>query len=115
MTISAILFLDKLEVDKDLVFGTLEVNLLEILVLKKLLPLILILSYFVKTESGRLNFFLFFFLFFYFPFYFSIFYFGTRVRDKLTRSHGHKSHDLWKNIEGSGKMKSYSMCNTYRP
>jgi len=40
LTISATLSLDELEVDKDLVFGTLEVNLLETLVLKKLLSLI---------------------------------------------------------------------------
>ena len=47
LTISAILFLDEPEVDKDLVFRTLEVNLLEILVLKKLLPSILILSHLI--------------------------------------------------------------------
>ena len=60
----------------------------------------------VKTESGGLNFSYFsflFFLFFWFSFPFSIF--GTRVRDKLTRLCGHKSHDLWKNIKGSGKNK----------
>jgi len=36
LTISTALFLDKPEVDKDLVFGTLGVNLLETLVLKEL-------------------------------------------------------------------------------
>ena len=45
LTIFAILFLNKLEVDENLVFRTLKVNLLEILVLKKLLSLILMLFY----------------------------------------------------------------------
>jgi len=44
----------------------------------------------VKAESDGLNFFSFLFLFlFSFPFYI----FGTRVRVKVTRSCGHKSHN----------------------
>ena len=60
----------------------------------------------------------------YFYFYlFSIFLFlELRVRVRVTRSyshtvghirwHSHKSPDIWKDVEGSGKMMSYSMYNT---
>jgi len=32
---------------------------------------------------------------------------------KVMRSHGHKSHDSWKDIEGSGRIRSYNIYNTY--
>ena len=31
------------------------------------------------------------------------------------RWHGHKSHDAKKDVEGSGRMISYHMLNTYWP
>jgi len=36
----------------------------------------------------------------------------TKVRVKVMRSHSHKSHDSWKDVEDPGRMRSYSMCNT---
>jgi len=70
-------------------------------------------------ESG-LNIFLFSFQFI---FLYSIF--RTRVRVGVTRScchtaghirwYGHKSHDIWKEIEGSERMTSYNMWNTCWP
>ena len=67
----------------------------------------------VKTESGRLNFFLFLFLIFYsfdFLFYFLFLELGLEMR-----SQGHKSHDLWKDIKDSGRMRLYHICHTYKP
>ena len=61
----------------------------------------------IKDESSRLNLFLFFiFLLIYFLFFLFL---ELRVRVRVIRScshirwHGHKSHDLGKNIEDSGK------------
>ena len=65
---------------------------------------------------------------FYFPFHFIylsfsfLIYFlflelglGFSDKDHTVTWHGHKSHDAQKDVEGSGRMMSYNMLNTYWP
>jgi len=78
-----------------------------------------------RTKEVDLVFFYFPLLFlfsFWFNFHYSIF--RTRIRVRVTRSHchttgyirwhGHKSHDTWKKVEGSGRMTSYNGGNMSR-
>jgi len=69
----------------------------------------------LKVVDLTFSYSLFHFLFSFLFILFSIFYFRTRVKDKLIRPQSHKSHDLWKDVEGSGRMRSYSMYNIYGP
>ena len=67
-----------------------------------------------------------------FHFYFILFFIfdlfsiiRTRVRARVTKAcchtaghirwHGHKLHDIWKNVEDSGRMMSYNVWNTCWP
>ena len=77
----------------------------------------------VKNKESGLNIFPIFFSYFYFIFdlfFYSIF--RTRVRVRVTRSrchtvghirwHSHKSHDAWKDVEGSKRIMSYNVWYT---
>jgi len=72
----------------------------------------------MKKVNLTFSYFLFAFLF-YFRFIFLYSIFRTRVRVRVTRlcchiadyirEHGHKSHNAWKDIEGSRRMTSYNV------
>ena len=79
-----------------------------------------------RTKEVDLVFFYVPFLFlFSFRFIFCYSIFRTRVRVRVTRSrchtaghirwHGHKSHNAWKKVEGSGRITSYNVWNACWP
>ena len=72
----------------------------------------------VKNIDNGLQF---LFFIFYFSFSFLVYFLflelgsGFSDKDHAVTWHGHKSHDAWKKVEGSGRMMSYNVLNTCWP
>ena len=80
----------------------------------------------VKIAKGGLNFYFSFSFYFYFIFIFDLFSIlelGLGLEWQRSRCHtaghirwhGHKSHDIWKDVEGSERMMLYNVWNTCWP
>ena len=74
----------------------------------------------LRTLAMDFNFY-FIFHFIYLSFSFLIYFLFLELRlgfsdkDNAVTLQSHKSHDAWKEVEGSGRMTSYNMMNTYWP